>query len=457
MLSAEVRKGLHDNDEPLFQLLAKAESDGCAIGERIRSACETWDYIKEYLQEPVSEMRLVLNDYCIACIHILEQEKRDFLKKTLPKAITQQEELREREQLRAVLQAMEAIVLRFYSLNMGKENITFSSSDFMPAQEKSGDLVYDFALTSPRMNSYDVLMANGAENWENFYRGIQFPKNFFHNMTEFIARRWCFRIRRILYRYYHVLKTHSSGKNDIKYLKGAVIPGKPRISKCRLDGNYRMLWYLSPQKVITVLEVVRHDEQKYFQNHSFSFTEGRISGFVYWQVKDFLRRVDWFNAQPSMRKTKRELEACLIDKTHFNYDVHQLDIIKQSNQDICQDVCNISVVGNAGSGKSVIGSNWLQGRIKHHEACIYLTMSRNLTERMRNEYLDESKRQETEITWYVTAKEKQRANITFQDTFSFLNFCSQRNKQVPCHFLNPQESFNFLEKYALRFLVVGPV
>ena len=76
-----------------------------------------------------------------------------------------------------------------------------------------------------------------------------------------------------------------------------------------------------------------------------------------------------------------ELEVYFNPENCFNYDSVQKESMETANE-----VKNVSVIGNAGSGKSVVGGRWLEVRQERDEKSIYLTMSRNLVEQKEYEF-----------------------------------------------------------------------
>lgn len=293
---------------------------------------------------------------------------------------------------------------------------------------------FDFMRTD---SSETPLTLSGNQGFCDFYSGgIEFPKNLFHNIPDMIARRWSRRISMVLYRYRKVLLNNRfGGNNDIKHLKGSE-HGVYRISKCRIDGNYRMLWYFE-SSTFHILSISEHDKQDQVTIP----TGQKMAGHVFWPIDAFLRRIYSYNEILKMH-TRRDLERYLITEDRFVYDQQQEEVIEKAEDSSA--IRNLSIIGNAGSGKSVVGYSWLQRCLEQDVPGIYLTMSKNLTERMREIFTDENGIRTNEAEAFslpFTGK-----SLTFQDTFSFLtDSLSRTGWSTKQTILNPQESFSFFQ------------
>lgn len=312
-----------------------------------------------------------------------------------------------------------------------------------PAGGAKGDIhavEMDFALDGAEERSWDI-----CGEWTKFFTGIQFSKRLFHNVPDDILRRWVKMMPRILHRYYLVLTRAGSGKNDIKYLKGADGHLDGRVTKCRLGGNYRLLWYLSPDKVFNILGIVSHDEQDTFEAaRGVIGQEGRLTGYVYWSPRRFLRRL--YSCQIKNRYAHHSLETMLVLESRFNYDETQRLVVKRAG-----GVANLSVVGNAGSGKSVVGFHWISKRLEKQEHCLYLTMSSNLVDRISASYHEEMDTDGQEKTILPLPGDLvfNKDWLIFEDIFSFLHKVQKVREQEASgeiRYMNPQESFHFFRQ-----------
>ncbi|WP_147369888.1 hypothetical protein [Mitsuokella sp. AF33-22] len=308
------------------------------------------------------------------------------------------------------------------------------------AKDETRAIEMDFALDDGEEHSWDV-----CGEWTKFFTGIQFAKRLFRNVPDDVLRRWVKMMPRILHRYYLVLTRADSGKNDIKYLKGADGHLAGRVTKCRLGGNYRLLWYLSPGKVFNILGIVSHDDQEMFEAAKGVIgQEGRLTGYVYWAPRRFLRRL--YSCRIQNRYARHSLETMLIIESRFNYDETQRLVVKKAG-----GVANLSVVGNAGSGKSVVGFHWISKRMEKQEHCLYLTMSSNLVDRISSSYHEEmdTDGQEKTILPLPGDLAFNKDWLIFEDIFSFLHKVPkvrEREAAGEIRYMNPQESFHFFRQ-----------
>ncbi|MDD6383250.1 MAG: hypothetical protein PUG02_07875 [Selenomonadaceae bacterium] len=298
----------------------------------------------------------------------------------------------------------------------------------------------DFALDDAEERSWDI-----CGEWTKFFTGIQFSKRLFRNVPDDILRRWVKVMPRILHRYYLVLTRSESGKNDIKYLKGADRRLAGRVTKCRLGGNYRLLWCLSPDHVFNILGIVRHDDQDTFAAaRGVIGKEGRLTGYVHWSPRRFLRRL--YSCQIQNRYARHSLETMLILESRFNYDETQRLVVRRAG-----GVANLSVVGNAGSGKSVVGFHWISKRLEKQEHCLYLTMSSNLVDRLSSSYHAEMDTDGQEKTILPLPGDLvfNKDWLIFTDTFSFLHNVRkvrEIEETGKIRFMDPQQSFHFFRQ-----------
>ena len=271
------------------------------------------------------------------------------------------------------------------------------------------------------------------------FAGVQFSKNFFNDISVNIISRWLKTITRKLYQYRNVLLYNQSGANDIKFLKGT-----DTVRKCRIGGNFRLMWRLeSKEHIFTMLKISKHDNQDKVIMPS---ATGLIPGYVYWNMREFLRRILWLNMLSSEKKTAHNIIKYLNDDTHYVYDDNQIMAMEFANETLHNvNTNNVSLIGNAGSGKSVIGSSWLKSCARNKEKCIYLTMSKNLVNRTKEQF-------KTELT-AITAEHKlynsdmPQEIVAYNDTFTFMSQCLNNNT---AKYLNPKQSYDIFYKTCLN-------
>lgn len=310
------------------------------------------------------------------------------------------------------------------------------------------EIFFDFDLDAAEVPSEQFSCTeNKIPEWMGFYEGIQFPKHFLARVPLQIRKRFCLNFHRILYRYYLVLKSGGSGKNNIKLMKGT--SGEYLISKCRLDGNFRLLWQLSSNHIFNILAIVSHDVQSYYSDRNHQSKNEIVPGKIFWKTYPFLQQLRLYQIFHRTMYSAHEMEVYLDPENCFNYDNIQKESMETANE-----VRNVSVIGNAGSGKSVVGGRWLEVRQERNEKSIYLTMSRNLVEQKEHEFRKQEKIREEGNKLGLLAKSPVRhSEIEFISVHDYLY--QHALKEMPDSFsqalnevdlLGAQESFRFFHQ-----------
>lgn len=206
---------------------------------------------------------------------------------------------------------------------------------------------------------------------EGLIRGIQFDKHIFRNVPgEYQERfRKTFGIR--LAKMEDIFQgARRAAGNDIKLVSGH--RGR-RVFKRRI-GDHRLSMVLK-DGILTLLKISRHDRQMVDIRN----IRGKSIGYVYYDMDDFLRRmVSWQDIQ---REGNISFGEYLANPGHFVFDDAQRGVMESS-----ESMENLSVIGNAGAGKSVVGLKWIHDQAcGNTRRCLYLTMSENLVYTLRFE------------------------------------------------------------------------
>lgn len=155
-----------------------------------------------------------------------------------------------------------------------------------------------------------------------------------------------------------------SAGNDYKLVRGL---GGQHVLKRRV-GDARLSMILR-DGVITLLALSHHDRQML----DIRKVRARTVGYVYYDTAIFLERLERWE---TVSRENRELTFAdyMAVPANFVYDEDQAAII--TSGELAE---NISIIGNAGAGKSVIGFKWLSDELfLCGHSCLYLTMSENL-------------------------------------------------------------------------------
>lgn len=206
----------------------------------------------------------------------------------------------------------------------------------------------------------------------NLFRGIQFDKH----ISRHVPQAYQERFRRTFARRLVKMQTIFSGDrraagNDFKMVAGA--HGK-RVFKRRI-GDHR-LSMVYKDGILTLLALSSHDRQM----TDIRKIRGKSIGYVYYDTADFLYQLDAWQEQGETKHLS--LGDYLATPTHFVFDEDQKAIIESTEK-----AENLSVIGNAGAGKSVVGLKWLREELqKPKNDALYLTMSENLVYTLQFEF-----------------------------------------------------------------------
>lgn len=196
------------------------------------------------------------------------------------------------------------------------------------------------------------------------FRGIQFDKHIFRHVPLAYQERFRRTFAKRLQKMQKIFSGESrAAGNDFKIVEGA---RKRRVFKRRI-GDHR-LSMVYKDGILTLLALSSHDRQM----ADIRKLSGKSVGYVYYDTAEFLQQLD---AWPERGKEKHLLLGdYLATPTHFVFDEDQKAAMAVTK---CAE--NLSIIGNAGAGKSVIGLKWLREELQHpHHDALYLTMSENL-------------------------------------------------------------------------------
>ena len=236
------------------------------------------------------------------------------------------------------------------------------------------------------------------------FRGIQFDKHIFRNTSQEYQQRFQKTIAVRLSKLENILKGNvRAAGNDFRL----VSVGKRRVYKHRV-GSQRLSMVLK-DGVITLLRMSNHDRQMV----DIRQIQGSTVGYIYYDMDDFLQQLSSWKQRGSKQQN---LGDYLSSPNHYVYDSAQKNIIEAGNKFV-----NISIVGNAGAGKSVVGLKWLDDVLKMQTGnCLYLTMSENLVYTLGYELRKSA------------AAVKANSRVDIETTFAFLQKCFKKYyPQIP--------------------------
>ncbi|SHF10071.1 RNase H1/viroplasmin domain-containing protein [Schwartzia succinivorans] len=252
------------------------------------------------------------------------------------------------------------------------------------------------------------------------FRGVQFDKHVFRGMPPEAQKRFCSTFSERLIKMEQIFRGNSrAAGNDFRL----VSPLGRRVFKRRIGKN--RLSMVFRDGILTLLKFSNHDRQM----ADIRNIHGKAIGYVYYDMEDFLRQMEtWPEKDRSM-----SFGDYMSTPRHFIFDKDQEAIIESGEK-----AENLSVIGNAGAGKSVVGLKWLNDQLKKpkHD-CLYLTMSENLVYTLEFEF----------NKGRLADKDASRADI--RTTFDFLrsSFKSKYPKIAENRLLNAAQSFALFRRF----------
>ena len=140
--------------------------------------------------------------------------------------------------------------------------------------------------------------------------------------------------------------------------------------------------------ILTCIGLSTHDRQI----HDIETFQVKQAGMVYYELEEFLERIKSYDAA-----SRIPLGKFLLMPRHYVLSQDQQEILSSKESSL-----NMSIVGNAGAGKSLIGMKWIAHESgKEHNKCLYLTMSMNLVYALREQFemeLAEESRSDCQVT-----------------------------------------------------------
>lgn len=261
---------------------------------------------------------------------------------------------------------------------------------------------------------------------DNIFKGIQLDRNFLKGMSpegqqefrkSFIAK--LLRVQQAL------LGNHRSADNKLRFIRRHNGTG---VLKNRL-GKKRMTMFFKDQ-ILTFLLMSNHDLQMK-DIHRFN---GREAGMVYYDLQEFIQRLGSYDSQHERYGMSFSEYICQPAK-------YVLDTDQRAVLDLGRCVLNLSIIGNAGAGKSLIGLEWLIKEFyEQKHSSLYLTMSPNLTYTLGYEFNKVAK----EHDWQHLDEQ-----VTVKTTFQFMKeFAKKVRPNIPDRaFLDSNQSWEVFKSF----------
>lgn len=268
------------------------------------------------------------------------------------------------------------------------------------------------------------------ENIKRQISGIQFHKRFFLSMTSEEINHFLISFRGHIYKISEILSGNiQAAGNDVKIVNGS---DGLKIIKFR-NGNNRILTTYN-DGTITLLRNSSHDRQSI----NIKKIKKNNIGLIYYPLSDFISQINlWLEKDI---KPRTEFANTINNPMYYTYDDDQLDIMTQN-----EHVNNISVVGNAGAGKSIIGINWmLEMASIPSQKFLYLTMSENLVDMLK--YRLNGVRKNTISIKTTSSFLKDKFQKFYPDIPGICLYNSSKSYQIFCEFWSDKITDKFISK-----------
>lgn len=211
------------------------------------------------------------------------------------------------------------------------------------------------------------------------FAAICFGKNVFNKATNEQIEAFVRRIGIILKYLHHYFADGKIGKQLLQP-KNQKSNNDITLLKARLDGSDRLffsVYTIDGNRIVHILGINKHDEQS---DYIANFVDKGIlsAGLVRWPVRDFFQRIAVFQARAVFSAS--EFQKWFDDDEYYIYDNSQQKAMEQAEK-----ARQLSITGNAGSGKSIVGENWLKQRVISGSV-VYMTMSEGLKNSRHDAY-----------------------------------------------------------------------
>lgn len=229
----------------------------------------------------------------------------------------------------------------------------------------------------------------------SLFRGIQFDKHIFRGMPVEVQQRFRKTFAQRLAKLGRIFRGSRDAGNDFK----SVSPNGRRVFKRRIGKGRLSMVY--KDGILSLLKYSTHDRQMVDIRN----LHGKSIGYVYYDTEDFLRQMEEWTERNKHEKIS--FGDYMAEPRHFVFDQDQTAIIESAEK-----AENLSVIGNAGAGKSIVGMKWLGDKLETaaHDV-LYLTMSENLVYTLGFEFEKDS------------SGKQRRSKADIRTTFDFLREC----------------------------------
>jgi hypothetical protein len=299
--------------------------------------------------------------------------------------------------------------------------------------------MYKEILEEVDTKTQDLDVGRLIQFYEN---GITLRKNFFRQIPEEKCRR-LIRQFPVMLDALRTQVTLGNHQKNIRKLEG-IPAGQPAVWKYRMTDSDRVAWFWEDDVIYFVEYITNHDRQGTIVERLLQGMTG--SGTVHFEIKEFLLRLQFVEAQSAVIHSTRQIEQYLCLDQYYRLSSEQSQVV---GRDGMHETRNVSIIGNAGSGKTLVGSRWIHRHLRKGN-CLYLTMSEELCKHLRDEEkivtdFETFKRHCTDTDLVSADQDEPVHSLTFQTTHAVM--AEQVRKKNNVTYKSPAQSHMLFREF----------
>jgi len=333
---------------------------------------------------------------------------------------------------------------------------------------------FDLRKKSSQVTEYTYQNQNFKTKYRaalSYFTGVRFAKDIFHHNTQESLKDFVTKFNALLEKYIVTKTEHKSIRDIVEFpcyikygfdISHGEMEHNCHLLKARTNDSDRLFFYVTDingSKIINLISICENHEDQDTTIRQLN-SQGMPIGSIYWPLEAFLKRLEIFNQMTTTSKHFKDL---------FDMEYQYItDDNQQYVKDTASVVDNLSIVGNAGSGKSIIGENWLRTRMANSTKVLYLTMSESLVQERRfinniggdpaSLMKKDNKPDTVQNSQQLKSQSKdyhyeatrismdENSKIDFETVFGFMMSYARKNGAPENYYMNANESYNFFKK-----------
>lgn len=286
----------------------------------------------------------------------------------------------------------------------------------------------DFGLSATELNGI-----------VSFYdTGITLRKNFFRTIPDDRCEAFMHGFPGLLHKIKEQVE-HGRSQQGMRSMSQVTVGGSA-LWKSRTNASDRVTWFWDDGTICFIQYISDHDHQGTIARRSSREVTG--PGDIHFDIQEFLLRIKFIlNHLPAIRTSKQVEQYLCVDR----YYLFSAEQSIAAGEEAAIEVRNVSIIGNAGSGKTLVGARWIH-RYLNQGPCLYLTMSEELCKWLQE---DEKIVQEFEqFKGHELRLESdliRRYGLQFRTTHAIM--AAQLSKKKRDYYKNPEQSRVWFRKF----------